>query len=108
MFLLTGTVQKRKTCSTQTLMSNGNGLVMVMGDFNASVSERVRGVVGPYGLGRHTSDNGVRLVSLASANGCASLTPFYHKSASIKHHGIPLAQGPSQALKDYVCWSNSG
>ena len=32
------------------VMSNGNGLVMVMGDFNASVSERVKGVVGPYGM----------------------------------------------------------
>ena len=62
------------------VMSNGNGLVMVMGDFNASVSERVRGVVGPYGLARHISDNGVRLVSFVSANGmCIANTFFLHK-----------------------------
>ena len=85
------------------VMSNGSGLVMVMGDFNASVSERVRGVVGPYGLGRHTSDNGERLVSFTSANGMCIANTFFHTSTCIKHHGIPLTQGPSQALKT-TCW----
>ena len=88
------------------VMTNSNGLVMVMGDFKASVSERVRGVVGLYGLWRHTSDNGERLVSFASANGMCIANTFFHTSASIKHHGIPLNQGLSQALK--TCWSNSG
>ena len=58
------------------------------------------------GLGRHTSDNRERLVSFASANGMCIANTFFHTSASIKHHGIPLAQDPSQALKT-TCWSNS-
>ena len=29
-------------------MSNGNGLIVVMGDCNLSVNERVKRVVGPY------------------------------------------------------------
>ena len=31
--------------------------LMVMGDFNVSVSERMKRVVGPHGLGSHTSDS---------------------------------------------------
>ena len=50
-------------------MSNANGMAMVMGDFNASVSERMKRVVGPHRLGRRTSDNGERLISFADANG---------------------------------------
>ena len=62
------------------VMSNGNRLAMVMGDFNASVSERAKRDIGPYGLGRHTSDNSERLVSFASANGmCMSNTFFTQK-----------------------------
>ena len=34
------------------VMSNGNGLAMVTGDFNASVSERMKREVGPHRLGR--------------------------------------------------------
>ena len=34
------------------LMSNGNGLAMVKGDFNASVSERMKRNAGPLRLGR--------------------------------------------------------
>ena len=51
------------------IVSRGNGQVMVMGDVNASVSEQLHGVVGPYGLECTTSDNGKRLVSSACANG---------------------------------------
>ncbi len=53
---------------------------MVMGDFNAANGESVQGVVGDHRLGRQTSDNGVRLMSFASANGlCATNTLFPHK-----------------------------
>ena len=34
------------------VMSNGNGLAMVTGDFNASVSERMKREVGPHRLER--------------------------------------------------------
>ena len=34
------------------VVSNGNGLAMVKGDFNASVSERMKREVGPHRLGR--------------------------------------------------------
>ena len=50
------------------VVSRGNGNVMVIGDFNASVSDRLHGVVGPYGLRSKASDNGERLMSFACAN----------------------------------------
>ena len=54
--------------------------VMVLGDFNASVSEKVHGVVGPHGLECTSSDNGERLVSFACGNGlCLMNTYFGHK-----------------------------
>ena len=80
------------------VMSNGNGLAMVMGDFNASVSERMKRVVGPHGLGRRTNDNGERLISFANANRMCISNTFFHTSTSIKHRGTPLAQHLSQAL----------
>ena len=65
------------------VMSNGNGLAMVMRDFDASVSERMKRVVEPHGLGRHTSDNGERLISFVTANGmCISNTFFSHTHPS--------------------------
>ena len=84
------------------VMSNGNGLAMVMGDFNASVSERMKRVVGPHGLGRRTSDNGERLISFANANGmCISNTFFPHKRI---HQASWYPPGPTSkpSLKDYV------
>ena len=50
------------------VVSRGNGNVMVIADFNASVSDKLHGVVGPYGLRSKASDNGKRLVSFACAN----------------------------------------
>lgn len=50
------------------VVSRGNGQVMVMEDFNASVSDKLHGVVGSYGLGSMASDNGERLLSFACAN----------------------------------------
>ena len=84
------------------VMNNGSGLVMVMGDFNASVSEGVKGVVGPYGLGNRTSDNGERLVSFASTHGlCIANTLFPHKHI---HTASWYPPDPSSrpSLKDYV------
>ena len=54
-----------------------NGLEMVMGDFHASVSERMKRVVGPHGLGRRSSDNGMYI----------SNTFFPHK-----HDGLPYKE----------------
>ena len=73
-----------------------------MGDFNASVSERMKRVVGPHGLGRRTSDNGERLISFANANGmCISNTFFPHKRI---HQASWYPPGPTSkpSLKDYV------
>ena len=57
-------------------------------------------VVGPHELGRHTSDNGERLISFASDNEMFISNIFFHTSASIKHHGTILTQHPSH--EDYV------
>ena len=84
------------------IMSRGNGQVMVMGDFNASVSERLHGVVGPYGLECTTSDNGERLLSFACANGlCLTNTYFPHKRI---HQATWYPPDPSRppSLKDYI------
>ena len=75
---------------------------MVLGDFNALMSEKVHGVVGPHGLECNNSDNGERLVSFACANGlCLTNTYFAHK----RIHQAPwyppdLTRSPR--LKDYV------
>ena len=45
------------------------GLTVVMGNFNAAISESTQGVVGPYGLSKLSDGNGERHVSFASANG---------------------------------------
>ena len=60
------------------VMRKANGLTM--GDFNASIGESVQGVVGPHALGKRTSSNGEKLVSIASAHGiCVTNTVFPHK-----------------------------
>ena len=62
------------------VMRKANGLTMVMGDFNATIGESVKGVVGQHALGRRTSSNGEKLVSFASAHGmCVTNTVFPHK-----------------------------
>ena len=84
------------------VMRNGNGLVMVMGDFNASVSERMKRVGGPHGLGRCTSDNGERLISFANTNGmCISNTFLPHKSIH-QASWYPPSPTSKPSLKDYV------
>ena len=84
------------------VVSRGHGHVMVMGDFNASVSDKLHGVVGPYGLGSRASDNGERLVTFACANGlCVTNTFFPHKCI---HQATWYPPDPSRlsSLKDYI------
>ena len=84
------------------VVSRGHGHVMVMGDFNASVSDKLHGVVGPYGLGSRASENGERLVSFACVNGlCVTNTFFPHKRI---HQATWYPPDPSRApsLKDYI------
>ena len=95
-------MQDRFYSDLDCVMNNGNGLVMVMGDFNASVSEGVKGVVGPYGLGNRTSDNGERLVSFASTHGlCITNTFFPHKRIHTASWYPPDPRS-RPSLKDYV------
>ena len=84
------------------VVSRGHGHMMVMGDFNASVSDKLHGVVGPYGLRSRASDNGERLVSFACANGlCVTNTFFPYKRI---HQATWYPPDPSRAasLKDYI------
>ena len=93
------------------VMSNGNRLAMVTGDFNASVSERMKRDVCTT---QNKETKGERPLSFASANGMRISNIFFHTGASInpinqsiiKHRGTPLVQHPSQALKT-TDWSKS-
>ena len=101
------TEEKDRFCSDlDRVISNGNGLAMVMADFIASVSERMKRVVESHGVGRCTSDNGERHVSFASANGMCISNTFFHTSTSIKHRDLLLAKHPSQALRS-MYWSSN-
>ena len=83
-------------------MGSANGLVMVMGDFSAAISESVQGVVGPHGLSRPTNDNGERLMSFASANGmCITNTLFPYKHIN-QATWYPPNSRASPSLKDYI------
>ena len=66
-------------------LSRGNGLVIIMGDFNASISESVPGVAGTHALSNSTSDNGYRLMSFAITHGLCIMNTFF------KHKRIHLA-----------------
>ena len=50
------------------VMRSMNGLVIVMGDFNARIGRQLKGVVGSHSLASDNSDNGNRLVAFASAH----------------------------------------
>ena len=63
----------------ESALSRGNGLAIIMGEFNVTISETVQGVVGSHGLGRKATNNVERLVSFASTNGlCIMNTLFSH------------------------------
>ena len=64
-----GTEEKdRFYLDLESVTTNANGLIIVMGDFNAAISDSVEGVVGPHGLCKKTNDNGERLVFFTSSN----------------------------------------
>ena len=83
-------------------ISRGNGLVMIMGDFNAAISESVPGVSGTHALSNNTSDNGYRLISFASTHGlCIMNTFFEHKHIHLATWYPPDPKAyPS--VKDYI------
>ena len=84
------------------VMRKANGLTMVMGNFNATIGESVKGVVGPHALERRTSRNGERLVSFTSAHGmCVTNTVFPHKSIH-QHSWYPPNPRAHASLKDYI------
>ena len=75
---------------------------MIMGNFNATISESIQGVVGPYRLNKLTNDNGERLVSFASANGmCITNILLPHKYIHLATWYSPNPRA-SPSLKDYV------
>ena len=84
------------------IVTRGNGQVMVMGNFNALVSEKLHGVVGPHGLETTTSDNGERPVSFACASSmCLTNTFFAHKNIhQVTWHSSDPSKTPS--LKDCI------
>ena len=82
--------------------TNGSGMVVVLGDFNATIGEEVLGVTGPHALGQHTSDNGERLLSFATTHGlCITNTMFQHKRIHQASWYPPNAKA-QPSLKDYI------
>ena len=78
-----------------------NGLVIVMGDFNARIGRQLK-VVGPHGLASGDSDNGERLVAFASAHDMTiTNTMFSHKRIHQATWYPPnLKAAPS--IKDFI------
>ena len=64
-------------------MYNTNGLTIVMGDFNASIGESVKGVVGPHALEE------------AEMVVCSN-TLFYHKC--IRQQEMPCGMPPARSV----------
>ena len=83
-------------------LARGNGLVMVMEDFNVIISESIRGTVGTHSLGNSTNDNGHSTFSIlfATTHGlCIVNTFFEHKHI---HLAIPGGILHRQYIKDYI------
>ena len=77
-------------------------MVVVLGDFNATIGEEVLGVTGPYALGQQSSDNGERLLSFATTHGlCVTNTMFQHKQIHQASWYPPNAKA-QPSLKDYI------
>jgi hypothetical protein len=75
---------------------------MVMGDFNATISESIRGVVGTHSLGKIVYDNGHRLVSFATTHGlCIVNTLFEHKHIHLATW-YPPNPDATPSVKDYI------
>ena len=80
----------------ESVTTNATGLVIVMGDFNAPISDSVECVVGPHGLSRWTNEIGERLVSFASSNDLTITNSLFPQRGTIKHPGIHQTQELSQ------------
>ena len=91
-------------CQLDSVMhrTNGSGMVVVLGDFNATIGEEVLGVTGPYAQGQQSSDNGERLLSLTTTHGlCITNTMFQHKWIHQASWYPPNAKA-QPSLKDYI------
>ena len=76
---------------------------MVMGDFNTTIEESVKGVVGQHALWRRTSSNGEKLVSFVSAHVmCMTNTAVFHHKRIHKKSKYPQNPKAQAILKDYV------
>ena len=84
-------------------MRKGNGLTMVMGDFNTTIEDGVKGVVGQHALWRRTSSNGEKLVSFVFAHGmCMTNTAVFHHKRIHQNSRYPPNPKAQAILKDYV------
>ena len=89
-------------CELESVMTSANGLIIVMGNFNAVIGETVQGVVGPHELGRKTDDNRERLLSFATSTGtCITNILFPHKRIHQTTWYLPTPSA-EPSLKDYV------
>ena len=84
------------------VMTNANGLTIVMGDFNAAISDSVQGVTGPHGLSRRTIDNGDRLVSFASSNDLTITNTLFPHKRIHQASWYPPNPRAQPSLKDFV------
>ena len=84
----------------ESVTTNANGLIIVMGDFNAAKS--VEGVVGPHGLCKKTNDNGERLVSFTSSNDLTITDSLFPHKLIHQASWYPQNSRAQPSLKDYV------
>ena len=84
------------------VMRSMNGLVIVMGDFNARIGRQLKGVVGSHSLASDNSDNGNRLVAFASANDMTiTNTMFPHRRIHQETWYPPKARA-APSMKDFI------
>ena len=86
----------------ESVTTNANEFVIVMGDFNSAISDSVEGVVGPHGLSRGTNDNGERLVSFASGNDLTITNSLFPHKCIHQASWYPPNSRAQPSLKDYV------
>ncbi len=82
-------------------------VTVLCGDFNAQIGANRQGlehVIGPYGTGRHTTNNGEHLLLFCNTNGlCIGNTFFAHKQIHKKTWCEP--NGLTNNEIDYICIS---
>lgn len=82
-------------------------VTVLCGDFNAQIGANRQGlehVIGPYGTGRHTTNNGEHLLLFCNTNGlCIGNTFFAHKQIHKKTWCAP--NGLTNNEIDYICIS---